>query len=184
MDRKTYLDRVMDRYEGCYDVERSETSADGLAAICEYHEHDVGYAVIRKAEMWSADRHEYVWFYSVPHLTAALYDRYYEEAFKAGMERVKPGEGHMSSAVVVVMIADTADEDALMKLKKTRYRKDFKFGLNGWMAVRTAGIVLEKELVVSNGEGRNERKFFDSILHPRKPKGRRRALSLFKEALK
>lgn len=184
MDRKTFLDKVIERYEGCYDINRMGENGDGLVAVCEYHEHDVGYALVRKAEMWSADRHEYVWFYSVPHLSVQLYDTYYEEAFKAGMERVNPDKGHMSSAVVVVIIADTADADALEKLKKTRFRKDFKFGLNGWMAVRTAGIVLSDETVVTNGEGRNEKKFFNSILHPVKNKARRRSLNLFKEILK
>jgi len=165
MDRAAFLDRVLAKYAGCYDIVRGE-AGDILAAKCEYHEHGVGYALVRKAEMWSADKHEYVWFYSVPKLTADLYDKCYSEAFSAGMEKVKPEQGHMCSIISVVFVCDSAEPEAVEKVRRCKFRKDFKFGLNGWAVVHCSLVEVEPETVTVNGEGRNEARFFKSVLHP------------------
>lgn len=167
MDRAELLDKVLAYYAGSYDIVRTG-SDNGLAATAVFHEHGVGFMLIRKAEMWSADRHEYAWFYTAPHLTLADCEKWSKEALDAGLQLVDPKEGHMSTAISAIFICDSADAEAVEKLKKTKFRKDFQFGLKGWTALHTAVVELGADRVTSNGEGRNERIFLSSVLHPKK----------------
>lgn len=165
--RETLLDHMLDRYSAYYDVDRCEEREAPLAARAAFHEHGTGYALIRKAEMWSADRHEYVFFFSVPHLTRALYEACLAQTRRLGEPLVDPVAGHMSTYLVAVFLCEDADPDALQAVKKCSIRKSFQFSLKGWMEVHTAAVDLGKDTVVGNAAGRNTVKFLKSLLHPK-----------------
>jgi hypothetical protein len=167
LNREALLERVLDIYSPYYDIQRCEEADTPMVAQAAFHEHGTGYILIRKAEMWSADRHEYVYFFSVPHLTLELYERCVEQARQLGMERIHPAPGHMCSYVVAMFFCDSADEDAVKALKKCRIRKSFQFSLHGWMELHTALVELGKDSVAANPAGRNTAKFLKSVLHPK-----------------
>ena len=166
MDREAFLEKVLEHYTGCYDIVRAEEAKMPLAATAEYHEHNVGYMLSRKAEMWSADRHEYVWFWSIPVLTEEVYTALYAQTLEAGTKRVDPDSGHMCSNIVAVFLCDRADEAALTALSRAKGRKMFMLGLKGWMEVHTAAAVMETSEVHGNRDARNEKTFLNSIFRP------------------
>ena len=45
----------------CYDIVRIEEQGNPLAVKAAFHEHGTGYLLVKKAELWTADRHEYLW---------------------------------------------------------------------------------------------------------------------------
>ena len=177
LTREALLARVLKAYSPYYDVERCGEASAPLAATAVFHEHGTGYVLFKSAEMWSADRHEYVYLFSVPHLTKELYERCLAQARALGEPQINPVKGHMSSFIVAEFLCDSADADAVKALKNCRIRKSFQFSLKGWMEVHTALIELGKDSVTANPSGRNTAKFLKSVLHP---KVRRKFLKLRK----
>lgn len=167
LTRQALLTRVLKAYSPYYDVECCEAADAPLAATAVFHEHGSGYVLFKTAEMWSADRHEYVYIFSIPHLTKELYERCLTQARTLGESQINPVKGHMSSFIVAEFLCDSADIDAVRALKKCRIRKSFQFSLKGWMEVHTALIELGKVSVTANPAGQNTAKFLKNVLHPR-----------------
>lgn len=164
------LNRVLDRYASWYDITRLEEGEQSLVATAAYHEHRTGFAVVRKAEMWSADNHEYVYFFSLPELTAESFDACFAQAMSMGEQLVNPVKGHMCTAISVVCICDHVREDARQKVKQCRFRKSFQFSLRGWMEARACAVDLEESAAFANASGREIERFMTNILHPKKKK--------------
>ncbi len=169
-ERDALLERILDYYSRWYDIERYEEPSAPLVASAAFHEHGTGYILVRKAEMWSADRHEYAYFFSLPHLTAELYQACLDKTLELGEPRVDPVSGHMCTSLVTVILCDAADEDALRALKKCRIRKSFQFSLKGWMEIHTAAVEVGKASITANGAARNTAKFLKSVLSPKRKK--------------
>lgn len=170
MERVDLLEQVLDRYAAWYDVSRAAEEEAPLAATAQYHEHSTGFALIRKAEMWSADRHEFVFFFTLSELTAEKYDECFARALEMGEPLIKPDKDHMCSAITIVFFCDRVSEDARRKVTGCRYRKSFMFSLKGWMEVRACAVDLEESAVLANPVARDTKVFMDRVLHPRKRK--------------
>lgn len=162
--RSSLLEHILVHYRQCYDVTTPPESEEPLVAIADFHEHQTGYMLVRKAEMWSADRHEYAYFYSVPHLTSTLAEELIAKTRKLGEVKVDPVSGHMSSSIVAIFLCDSSDEEARRVVKKYHMRKSFRFSLRGWMEGHTAMVDLSDGTVIANGAGRNNARFLKSLL--------------------
>ena len=167
LDREQTLERLLSAYGQWYDLTRVEDGGP-LVATGEFHEHGTGYILIRKAEMWSADCHEYLYVFSVETLTGAAFEQCLARARELGEPRVVPAEGHKSTYITVLIICDTAEESGLTALKKCRIRKSFQLSLKGWMEVHAAAVAARGNVIASNGDGRRTREFLKNVLQPRK----------------
>ena len=107
----------------------------------------------------------------IPHLTLELYEKWRDYIQEDGMQRVKPGPGHMASYITPVFICDTCDEDARKALKKCRIYKSFHFSLHGWMDHHTAVVQVSTGQIDANGGGRHTAKILKKILYTKKKKG-------------
>lgn len=177
MDKTELLNRILEVYEPYYDITRHEGEGF-LKASADFHEHQQGFILVRKAEMWSADRHEYCFIYSVPKLTRDIFDKCVLEAKAMGEEKVDPIPGHMRSSVVAMFLCDEAEPEAVAALKKYRFTKNFKFSLNGWMEMHTALAALVDDSFEANAAGRSNAKFLHDLVHPEVVK--KRSGGLFK----
>lgn len=170
--RAALLPRLLRSYSIYYDVEEIEQQ-EPLVATAYFHVHGTKYVLSKKAELWAADNNEYVYFFSVPHLSVEVYDQCLQLAYDRGSELIKPDKDHMSSYIVALFLCDSCDEAARKRLKKCRIRKSFQFSLKGWMEVHTAMVELGMEpTVLGNSDGRKTVEFLKSVLFP-KPKKRR-----------
>ena len=165
--REEIFETLKKSYKNWYNLQEVENEAP-LVATGEFHEHGTGYVLVRKAEMWSADCHEYLYIFSPAHLDADTFQTCLAKARALGEPKIRPSRDHKSSYVTALFICDTADEEALKLLKKCRIRKSFHFSLQGWMEVHTAAVVSGGETILSNGDGRRTAEFLKSVLHPRK----------------
>lgn len=168
--RDSLLEKILDHYSSCYDITRPGEEELPLVATADFHEQQTGYVLIRKAEMWSADRHEYAFFYSVPKLTVDIFNELIAKTRALGEPKVNPESGHMSSNIVAIFLCDSADEAAVKALRKYHYRKSFRFSFLGWMELHTALVDLSSGEAFSNGAGRNNAKFLRSLLKSRAKK--------------
>ncbi len=165
--KEEIVDVLLKEYARWYDVKRVNNKGS-LIVEGEFHEQGTGYVLVRKAEMWSAESHEYLFIFSADHLDQEKYEACLTEARELGEARIVPGRDHKSSYVTMLIVCNTADEEALKKLRKCRVRKSFRFSLHGWMEVHTAAVRAEDGFIVSNGDGRRTAEFLKSVLYPRK----------------
>lgn len=174
--RGEMLERVLNAYSRWYDIDRKNEESLPLAATAQFHEHATGYVLIKAAQTWAADRHEYTYFYSVSHLSMSVYEELLKQTLELGEPLVNPEKGHMSTNIVMVIVCDTADADALTALKKCRIKKSFQYSLRGWMEVQTAAIDVGKAEITANAAAGNTADFLKNVAYPQE----RRETSLFK----
>ncbi|MCR5664526.1 MAG: hypothetical protein K6G17_06580 [Oscillospiraceae bacterium] len=167
MERAELLDKILRVYAPCYDIEVIEQPETPLVAKAAFHEHGAGYVLSKRAELWRADRHEYVWFYSVPHLTEAFVRESLRQVVAEGEPLVDPKPDHMSTTLAAIFLCDDADEEALNAVKTCRIRKSFQFSLWGWMEVQTAAAEMGRAAVTGNTCARDTAKFLKNLLHPK-----------------
>ena len=159
--RDTLLPRLLRSYAAYYDVEPMEAQ-EPLVATAFFHVHGTKYVLSKKAELWATDNNEYVYFFSVPHLTEEVVDQCIQLAYDRGMEHIHPDKNHMSSYIVALFLCDTDTEEAMKKVKRCR------------MEVHTAMIGVGMEPVVAgNPDGRKTVEFLKSLLFPEKVKKRK-----------
>ena len=73
MTRAEAVDKLMGRYAGYFDISPAEEEQVPLVATCDFHALSEKYVLSRKAKLWEASSHEYVYLFSVPHLTEEIY---------------------------------------------------------------------------------------------------------------
>lgn len=166
--RETFLDKLLNAYAGSYDIAYAQHSELPLAATAHCHETVNQYALFKSAVMNHSNNDEYVYFFSVAHLTDELCRQCIDYAHADGMGKIDPTDHHMCTRLVALFLCDSMEEAALKRLKKCRIYKSFQFSLQGWMEFHTAAVDLGKESVASNGYGRDTAKFLKSALHPQK----------------
>lgn len=180
--RDTFLDKLLDAYSTSYDITPAQHPQLPLAATAHCHVTETQYALFKSAVMNRANNDEYVYFFSLPHLTDALCQQCIDYAYTDGMDKINPADHHMCTRLVALFLCDSADDAAVKRLKKCRIYKSFQFSLQGWMEFHTAAVDFGKESVVSNQYGRDTAKFLKNALHPEKKKGKK-PWSIFKQML-
>ena len=176
--RDDVLNRILRVYVSSYDITKREFEGDPLVVTADFHEHQSGFILIRKAEMWSADRHEYAYIYSVPRLTLEVFNECVKRTRELGEPKIDSSFGHMCTNLVSIFLADEADEDALKALRKYKFRKSFRFTINGWTEGHAALVSVKDGIIAANGAGRDYVNFFQYLLGLKKPKQRKRPLIL------
>ena len=171
LTRAETIEKLLDLYTRQYNIDRDAAGVPYLAARCDYFEYNQQYVISRKAELWSANREEFLYLFDVPHLTEEIYRQCEAWANQDGSGRMKIGPGHMSSDITAVFVCDGCDDYALAALKKSRIHKSFHFSFHGWMDYRAVLLLPNKESVETNGAGKREVKFMKKVLYSKKRKG-------------
>lgn len=90
MTRQEAVDKLCDVYAGSFDVTRHEEARQPLMATMDFFVHNSKYVLSKKAKLWEANSFEYVYLFSVPHLTKEIYERCEKLAYEEGMARIQP----------------------------------------------------------------------------------------------
>ena len=162
--REAVIERLLKSYRTYYDIHMLDDETP-ITARCDFFEHSEKYVLSRKAELWSADNEEFLYIVDIPHLTLELYEKWRDYIQEDGMQRVKPGPGHMASYITAVFVCDTCDEDARKALKKCRIYKSFHFSLHGWMNFHAALVEVADGKVTSNASGHHVAKILKKVLY-------------------
>lgn len=171
--RETALRRLTDAYRDCYDVKLHHTDSCDAADACRpvaeaaFHETGSGYVLSKKVVVYSAIRHEYVWIFSMEHLTKERYEACLRTVRSLGEPLVDPVKHHMSTNLVLLILCDTADEEAVQALEKCRIRKSFQLSLRGWMEVQTVMIEVGSDQITGNKASHHTAVFLKNVLHPK-----------------
>ena len=146
------IEWMKNAYAAYFDVEEIDDGT-ALKALCAYHLRDSQYVLVKKAELWSAECHEYIYLWDAGHLDTNLVDEVFCRTLKDGEPRVKPHAQHMYTYLTAVVLYDTAQPEALAQLKKLKRRRNYKLSLHGWMEFRIAAVELPTANITANRAG-------------------------------
>ena len=154
-----YLDQLLEAYSHHYNVERDVTVEGGsYPAAATFFLRDENYFFSKKKVISAVEQFDYTYFYLTEHLDAAAAQAQLDLALKTGMSRVRPHKEHKSSYVTLVILANTIDPEAKKLIQKTRFTKNFRLALHGWMEYHIAAMETSTNSFLSNPAGKGVRK--------------------------
>lgn len=160
------LERLLAAHGAWFDVSRDVTVAGrAFRALAQFHSFGEQYVLVKRVKLWEAEEHEYMLFDVRDHIDAEAARSYVEFMKNEALELVKPEPNHMSSFRTLVVITNSASDEACSLFRKTSHRKNFMWGIRGWSDVRLALIDLSKpqgSRVVCNGAAKRIRKSLEA----------------------
>ena len=159
VSRTSMLAKLSDAYAVYFDAEPVDADVKCLAACYAFHSADECFVLSRKVRLWRTEINEFVYVFSVPELTADIYDECRGKALELGMKKIRPHIEHKSSFITALFICDCVTKEAAGAVRGTRHHKDFLFSLHGWMDFRAAALDLASGAVAVNRAGRDLTQF-------------------------
>ena len=139
--RDDLLERVIAAHEGYYDILRDhEFEGRTFPAFASFHTYGEQYVLVQRAKLWEVETHDYIFFVKADVLNETLLREEIEFVITKGLRKVSPGPNHMSSALSLVIVANSVTDGAAKLAKKAKFRKNYKFSLHGWSDLRLAVV--------------------------------------------
>ena len=153
--RQQVLTKVLQAHEAYFDVEEGhEFAGRAFPGYAEFHAHAQQHVLVKRAKLWEADTHQYVFFDTMGRLDASELSQQVHFMQTEALRKVDPVPNHMTSDVGLVIIADEVDDEAAKQIARTHFRKNYKLGLRGWSDLKLAAIDLASGRVFTNRAGR------------------------------
>ena len=168
LHHEQYLTKLLNAYSHHYDIERDVTvGGQYYPAMALYYLRDENYLISRKHVLSAVENHEYVYFLMEGHLDAASLKHHIETTKADGLGRIHPTKDHMSSMVTLVVVADTIDAEAKKLIKRTRFHKNYRLALHGWMEYQIAAMEISTMSFLSNPAGKGAKKTLELNFGPK-----------------
>ena len=146
--------RLKNAFSAYYDVE--EIPGEGpLKALCAYHSRDSQYVLVKKAELWAAESHEYLYLWSLEQLEEGDLEEIFRRVLEDGEPRIRPHAQHMYTYLTALILYDRTDPQTLARLTKLKRRREYKLSLHGWMEFRIAAVDVSTGEITVNRSGRS-----------------------------
>jgi len=153
--RKEVIERLLAAHEVWFDVERDHCFAGRVfPGYAEFHSSASQYVLVKRAKLWEASSHEYLFFWPTACLTEAELNDLLHFMAREALAKVQLTSDHMSSYLSLVVVADGVDEAVPRLVRRARFRKNFAFGLKGWADMRVAVVDLSARRVWANTQGK------------------------------
>lgn len=150
------LDRLLLAHQAYFDVERDHAFGgrvfDGYA---ELHSSASKYVLVKRAKLWETSSHEYMFFVLANVLDRQTLEDLIGFMTTDALEKVRLEPDHMNSFLTLVIIAESLDEGIERMVSKTRFRKNFTFGLKGWADLRLCVVDLSERRIITNAMGKD-----------------------------
>ena len=105
------LEELKSAYAAYYDVEGVHDGS-ALKALCSYHTRDSQYVLVKKAELWAAENHEYLYLWDAEELDGAMVEEIFQRTLADGEPRVRPHSQHMYTYLTAVALYSSAHPTA------------------------------------------------------------------------
>lgn len=153
--RMEVIERLLAAHEAWFDVERDHRFAGrAFPGYAEFHSSASQYVLVKRAKLWEASSHEYLFFWSTARLTEAELNDLLHFMAREALAKVQLAPDHMCSYLSLVVVADGVDEAVPRLVRRARFRKSFSFGLKGWADMRVAVVDLSARRVWANTQGK------------------------------
>ena len=144
------LESLLAAHQGYYDVSRDyEFAHHVFPGYAELHSHGEGYVLAKRAKLWEADVHEFVFFDVVDRLDRARLEEALAFMRNEAVAKVDPKPDHMTSYLSLVIIACELEEGAAHDfgalLASIRHKCGALSGIHSVIASGTTSKQLDKE---------------------------------------
>lgn len=158
------LGNLLKTYETYFDISYNHCVNNlPVEAEAEFHSRSEKYVLVKKANLWSAESHEYTYFVMVDSLTPDIYENYRKAILEDGLKRIEPKKDHMCSYVSLIIITNSCSEDIHTPVLKTKFHKEFRFSIYGWMDYRVAVYDCSTGKIYTNRAGKDLKKNLQSV---------------------
>lgn len=148
-----------------YDTQQNyHFAGETFAGYGEFHSRGEKYVLVKKAQIWAAEAHDYLFIQYLPCLTAQMLQAKIALLQTQGIQKIQPHSEHMQSSLTLIVLTDLADDEALSLCRKTKFRKSFRLGWYGWANLRLAVVDKSKKTVVTNRAGKDLSRFLTDFL--------------------
>ena len=167
----TYLDRLLVRYAGTFDLYTPyQIGGKTFPAYGYFYSHVEKFVLTRNANMWSSDSYEHILFVAMDEVTASDVS----EMKRILLEEVEPklvlkGEelpppNHMYSYMSVILISDKRpSKEAVKAVKKLSYDKGYMMNMRGFSQAQMCLVSIEEEKVYHNFAAHGKKKTLKGI---------------------
>lgn len=154
-EKQLVLKRILAAHEAFFDVHRDyEFAGRSFLGFAEFHSFGEQYVLVKRAKLWEANSHEYLFFTYAETFDEAQLDKWVRFMKERGLEKVTSEPNHMSSGLALVVIADNCTEGAKRAVRRVRFRKNFALGFRGWADLRVIVADLSTRCVYANAAGK------------------------------
>ncbi len=160
------LPRLLASYTAYYDVNRRDP-APPFVAEAVFHSHEEGFFLVHSARLSEAETNEYVFFALEKVLTLSRLEELSRIAWDTGMARVKPHASHRSSDVILEILADRIEPDAMAQIPGLKFYRSYRFTLQGWSHFRLFALEVPSGAWACNHQGKHLKKIFAGLTEPK-----------------
>lgn len=172
MQSEQYLEKLLSKYEGAFDIHRPYSiQGKEYPAYGYFFSHTEKYVLVREANMWTSESFEHVLFITADTITAEHVDeaadiiQNYMEPMLVRKGEQYPAQNHMYSYLSVILISNTPTDAAVTKaVKRYSFDKGYKWNIRGYSQGRLACISLSDRQVTTNRAMKQMKKTLQSIL--------------------
>lgn len=167
-----FLDRILARYAGTFDLTRPYTAGDRTyAAYGYFFKKDEHYVALKRVTLWSFHQTEHVLFAETARADRAFFQdmddtakRHIEPALIRKHEKYPPKD-HMESLVTLVVISEkTPDEETIAEIRRYRFFRSYLFHFRGHTRGQALLVDLEKGVVTTSRDAKYLKKLYEDTL--------------------
>ena len=167
----TYLDRLLVRYAGTFDLYTPyQIGGKTFPAYGYFYSHVEKFVLTRNANMWSSDSYEHILFVAMDEVTASdvsemktiLLEEVEPKLVLKGEELPPPN--HMYSYMSVILISDKRPSKETVKaVKKLSYDKGYMMNMRGFSQAQMCLVSIEEEKIYHNFAAHGKKKTLKGI---------------------
>lgn len=106
-----------------------------------YFRRNSKYFAVKKAEIYAFSNYEHLFYYRLPDVLDETTLTDFIDLLKANAaEIVQPDHEHMSSVITLILDTNGCTPDAERAVRRFRYRRNFKFGFQGWADIKIIAL--------------------------------------------
>ncbi len=157
MDKQTYFDRLIERYERFYDVfyDLTDTDFDGFDLMASFALTSSKSFLSRDVKVQVIEEYEHAFVRLCEGEVGAAYiDELAQKVISFIDLLVEPNEYHKKSVMTCCIICENGcSPEAVQKVQKYRFKRSFKLQLWGWAELRIILVDLQANKVYHNVRG-------------------------------
>lgn len=166
--REDLLTRLLAAHSANYDIIKNyRFEGHSFPGYAEFHSYGEQYVLVKRAKLWEVNTHEYLFVDILEALNEEALGEAIDFMKQKAFRKVPAGPNHMSTAISLVIIANSATDKAAQLLCKTRFRKSYRMSFHGWADLRLALVDLSRpkgKQIFTNAAGRQLSQALESNL--------------------
>jgi len=151
-----YIEILKEKLNRYYDLEENIIVGDlSFDLIATFNQKNARYLLLKELEYYSFDTNEYILYKKIDN---EINFTGFEELLKNNIKDIiTVNKNHMSSIVTILLETSLSlNDNEIKKIKKFKFHKSFRFGLEGWANVRFIVINPTLNKGYSNKFGKKE----------------------------